>query len=225
MRMHAISILAFLVTATPCWADNSFSLRINNSFIGSPGFDTISQNDHLAQAEFNYARRVISLPTGHLWAEASYMAGPSHATIFGEQFKAKAFLQSVTFGARYTYPILSWVVPFTRVGLGVGVGTYELSPLNQNEGSTIQDRAAAFSGYALAGVELLVPHRRFRMGLGHFTGGLVIEAGYGFSTDLAFDLAPEPPDEDLRRIPLRGSALGTLSMSGAQIRVGALVRF
>jgi hypothetical protein len=223
MKTSAITILFFLATATPCRADNSFSLRISNSFVGSPGFDTVSENDMLAQAEFNYARRVLSLPHGHLWAEASYMAGTSHATLFGEQFKAQAFLQSVTVGARYTYPILSWVVPFTRAGLGVGVGTYELSP--QQQKTTIRDRAASFSGYLLAGVEVLVPHRRFRLGLSHFTGGLVIEAGYGLSSDLSFDLAPEPEDEDLRQIPLRGSTLGTLSLSGAQIRVGALIRF
>ena len=82
----------------------------------------------------------------------------------------------------------------------------------------------ALSGYLLAVVEVLLPLRRFMRGTSSFTMGLVVEGGYGFSTDLTFHLAPEP-DGELRQIPLQGSRIGALSPSGAQVRFGFVARF
>lgn len=101
------------------------------------------------------------------------------------------------------------------------MGSLELAP----RGSTsVQDRAAAFAGQALLGVELLwpggIPRRKARP----ITGGLTIEGGYGFSSPLGFDLAPEG-DGDLNRIPLLGTEVGSVSLNGPQVRIGVLIHF
>lgn len=221
------TIAALLLAGAPAWADNSASIRFNNSFITDAGFDAVSENNHLVQVEFNFARRLMQIWELDLWVEGSYMVGPSKAELFSNQFQAKALLQSVTLGARFTYPLLYWLVPFARLGLGVGIGTLELSntgggqPAGQD---SVEDRAAAFAGQLLVGVEILWPRSVIRRTGKGVTAGLVIEAGFGFASKLRFELRPEE-DEELLQIPLSGSHLGSLSTTGAQVRVGGIIRF
>ena len=214
--------LALLGASGPARADNSFSIRISNSWVADPSFDVVSDNDHLVQAEFNYARKLLSLWHGELWVEAAYMAGPSKAVLFGDAIEARAFLQNVTFSARYAYPVFTWLLPYARLGLGVGVGTLELE--SRATGSTVLDRAAGVAGHLLVGVEALWPHRALLTGTSYITAGVIIEAGYGFGSRLGFELAPEE-DEEIKRIPLAGSDAGSLDVNGWQLRVGGVLRF
>jgi len=221
----AITIACMLALSALAQADNSVSIRINNSWIGDPSFDVVSTNDHFVQAEFNYARRLLQFrqaELGEIWAEAAYMAGPTSSTLFGESTKAEAFLQNVTLSVRYAYPVVAWLVPYLRVGLGVGIGTLELEPLKG--GDRVKDRAAGLAGHVLAGVELLWPRRALLAGRSHLTTGLVIEAGYGFGSRLNFQLSPDEDDE-LKQIPLSGVNVGHLTTQGWQLRIGGVLRF
>lgn len=223
----AVLLAAGLFAGQDARADNSASIRFSNSWIADAGFDAVSDNDHLLQVEFNYARRIMQLWELDLWAEGSYMIGPSKAGLFADQFEARALLQSVTLGVRATYPLLYWLVPYARLGLGVGIGSLELSALGGGQlagQDSLKDRAAAFCGQLLVGVEILWPRSVIRRTGRGVTAGLVIEGGIGFASNLGFDLVPEE-HEDLLEIPLAGSNLGSLSTTGAQLRVGGIVRF
>jgi hypothetical protein len=219
--IQAIALCGVLLLCASARADNSVSLRLSSSFIKDSSFDVVSENDHLAQVEISYARRMLELFDGELWVEGSYLAGPTGTTIFGGAAETDALLQTVTVGARFGYPVFFWLVPYVRLGMGVGIGTLTLTAAEQD---SVYDRAACFAGHVLAGVEVLWPRRALRTGASAFTFGLLIEAGYAFASRLEFELAPEG-DEDLQQIPLRGSGMGGLSTSGAQLRVGAVVRF
>jgi hypothetical protein len=52
----------------------------------------------------------------------------------------------------------------------------------------------------------------------------MIEGGYCFQTPLAFELEPDHDDE-LRQIPSSGVELGSVGLSGGQIRIGVLMEF
>jgi hypothetical protein len=207
--------LSFAMTPT-AQAEMSLSLLVNNSFIKSEGFDVISENDHLGQAELSAAMQLLPLLEGSLWGEMSYLAGASQSTSFNGALKASALLQGVTCGGIFKLERWTWFVPRARIGLGFLVGSMEFEPVSAD---TATDRAWALTGHVLAGFELLWPRRRPGV-----NAGLVVEAGYGFSSNLGFDLAPEEDEKNLR-IPLTGSALGSLGLSGAQLRAGVMVKF
>jgi hypothetical protein len=223
-RTTSTACLLLVLAAAPAdaLADNSFSIRVNSSWIGDSSFDVVSDNDLFAQAEFTFARRLLSFWRGEVWVDAAYVAGTAKSDLFDGQTKTRALLQNVTFGARYAYPVFSWLVPYSRLGLGVGVGTFELESVVG--ASTVQDRAAAFAGHFLLGVELLWPRRALLTGTSYLTAGILVEAGYGFGSRLGFDLTPEG-DEDLKQIPLAGVDIGGLSTNGWQLRVGGILRF
>lgn len=217
------SLLVALGLPAAARADNSVSMRVNNTWVAHSGFDLVSDDDHMAQMEFNYARRLYPLWDGGLWAEASYMLGAQQDKLFGGQLETDVLFQAITVGARFTYPIFSWLVPFTRAALGVGIGSLSLEGAMVG-GDAVHDTTAAFCGHLLVGVEVLLPLRRFRETGRGFTIGLVIEGGIGFSSGLGFDIAPEEDDE-LLQIPLEGSGLGRINPSGGQLRVGVVARF
>ncbi len=196
---------------------NQLSVRVSQSFIPGAGYDALSANDHLAQGELAYGRELLELGRGRLWVEASWQAGAKSASLFGS-FQTHTLLQSVTASAIYRLPILPWLVPRARVGLGVAIGSLELSSTGAG-GSASHDRAAAFTGQVLLGLEFWIPRRRPRVNF-----GLVVEGGASFQTPLAFALEPEVDDE-LRRIPLAGSELGSVGLSGGQLRIGVMMEF
>lgn len=218
----AACLLTLLAAPRAGRANNSFSIRINQSWIADSSFDVVSDNDHIVQAEFTYARRLLDLWRGELWVDGAWMGGTSKTTLFGEQVRSQAFLQTITFSARYAYPVYSWLVPYSRVGLGVGVGTFELQP--SENGEEVLDRAASFTGHLLLGVEVLWPRRALLTGSSYLTAGVLIEAGYAFGTNLGFDIEPDE-DDDLKQIPLSGADLGGLSTNGWQLRIGGILRF
>lgn len=202
-------------------ANNTLGLQFKSSFIGDPGFDAVSANDHLSQVEFSYARELMPLGPGELWVEADYTLGNKKSELFGGALSTKAFLHSVMLGGCYKLPMWTWLVPRARLGLGVLMGRLSATTEGAQEAD---DTAAAFTGHLLAGVELLWPRRVRRDGRTPTTAGLVIEAGYGFSSALGFELRPEEDDENLL-IPLSPSTSGTLALNGFQLRIGVLVRF
>jgi hypothetical protein len=220
-----VLVAAGILGAGPARADYSVSIRIANSVIRDTSFDAVSEDDHLVQAEIGFARTVVELWEGILWVEGAYMGGAVRAPLFSGDAEASpelgASIQSATLGVRYDYPVFYWLVPYLRLGMGVGFGSLEL---NDTQEGTVKDWAASFRGHILAGVELLWPRRALRLGQSSLAWGLLIEAGYGFGSKLGFDLRPEE-DEELREIPLTGGGLGGLSVNGAQLRIGAVLRF
>jgi len=159
---------------------------------------------------------------GELWADFSYLVGSTSASIFDEQFEMKLILQTLTFGARYCYPLNAHFVPFLRGGVGASWGKLELVPVGSD---AIGDRDAAFSSYLLGGIEFLGPFSwRAKKNRGRVTFGLVLEGGYGFSSRLDFALSPDEDDE-LQQIPSVSSDLGNIAIRGPQLRVGILLRF
>lgn len=213
-------LLATLACSATAHAENSLSLRISSSYFSSQGFDAVSENDNLVQAEFNYARKLFSLWRGHLWAEGSYLIGAKRSELFGETFKTSLTVQQITVGARYTLPVFEWLVPQVRTGLGLLVGIFNLDP-SSDDYSQVSDTAFGLNGYLLGGVELLLPRSLIST---RVTVGLTLEAGITFSTGLGFALEPEEDDE-LQQIPLIASELGSIPLSGPQFRIGAVVRF
>lgn len=215
--MRPLLLLSLLLVALPVSARprNQLAVRASQSFIPGAGYDAISTNDHLAQAELAYGRELLTLPRGQLWIEGAWQAGAKEAELFAGTFSTHTLLQAVTVSALYRLPFRSWLVPRARLGLGVAVGTLEL----RSATGSSQDRAAAFAGHALLGVELWLPRRRPRVNV-----GLVVEGGACFQTALGFELEPDA-DEELRRIPLAGVELGSVGLSGGQLRVGVMMEF
>ena len=62
-------LLAALLLPGVARADNSISLRIASSYFTAQGYDAVSKNNSLVQAEFNYARSLLKLWRGYLWAD------------------------------------------------------------------------------------------------------------------------------------------------------------
>lgn len=214
--------LALLCAPGTAGADNAVSIRISNSWVADTSFDVVSDDDHFVQAEFGYARRLLSLLRGELWVEAGYMVGAVETSLFDGAASTRALLQNVTLGARYAYPVFAWLVPHVRLGLGLGIGSLDLDPASDQ--GEVTDWAAGLAGHVLAGVEVLWPRSALLDGSSDLTAGVVVEAGYGFGTDLHFSVAPDA-DDDLEIIPIRGAELGGLAVSGWQLRVGGVLRF
>jgi len=213
----ALFVAALLLGSAPATAQNEIGVRIQNGFYRSSGLDLVSTNDHLVGVELGYARELFELWRGSLWAEASYLASPTHAQSFDGQLESKALFQTITLGVMYKLPLWRWLVPHARLGVGVLVGSLGLTPRGGDE---TLDRSAAFAGHFLLGAELLWPRARRR----GFNVGIVVEGGYSFASALDFELTPSRPD-DLRAIPVSGQSLGSLVLHGGELRVGAVFRF
>lgn len=221
--------LALLLASAPAQAQNEISLRVSTSWQADSGRAAIDTDNTLVQAEFNYARALMPLPFGQLWAEASWTLGRSQADLFDGTFDSSFFLQSFTIGTRYTLPILYWLVAHVRTGLGLGVARLgiEPGPSANLSGSTNESASAwgaGLSGYLLAGVEVLIPRRWMKRGDSGVTGGIVIEGGLTFSTTYNFSLAPDRDGEKIAS-PLTGVEVGGFNPSGAVLRIGAVLRF
>lgn len=200
---------------------NTFSFRLNNSFIKSPSFDALSTNDSLLLADFTYAHQFLRLGRGSLWAEATYGIGAKSSELFGQTIQTDLLIQSVTVGVSYQFPIKRWFIPHLRLGLGTLVGSLDVEL--SGEGKAF-DRAAAFTSYLLAGWEYTWQRKFIRPGTFLKGGGLIVEGGYAFNSSLHFDMQPES-DDDERSIPALANDLGSLQLSGAQLRIGALMYF
>jgi len=220
---HLLWVL-LIMTAVPLTAradHNAVYLKMSNTFIKDPGFDAISNKDRMVQVELSYSRAVLPIWEGHMWVEGSWTAGSLSSSLFNNAFQTDLFLQQIHLGVKYSLPLLQWIEPFIRFDLGVAVGSFELS---QRTGDTFKDRAVAFTGQILAGVEILMPRRFLHTERSGFTFGVLVEGGYSFATAMRFGLVPEE-DDRVRAIPALGSTLGTLKTSGGQVRLGVVFHF
>ena len=223
------ALLSLLITLSAPWpaeAHNEIGLRFSSTMLADSGIFALAKHDRVAQAELSYARALFD-PQRGLWIEASWMIGRVRADLFGDEVEATGLFQSFSLGTRYTLPLTPWLVPQMRAGLGLSTG--DVSLLGANVGgrrdSVSSSTELALGGYLLAGLELLLPRRWMYRATGSgFTGGLTIEGGVTFTTPMRFELAPEPDDE-LRTIPLSGVDIGSLTVSGAVLRVGVVMRF
>ena len=219
IAITSLLLIALLLPST-ARAENSVSLRITSSYFTAQGFDSVSENNNLTQAEFNYARSLFQIWRGQLWVEGSYLVGAKNSELFDKQFKTGLVVQTFNVGARYTLPVYEWLVPQLRAGIGVVVGRYSLDPADSSY-QQVTDWSAGFNGYLLGGVELLIPRSWIST---RVTIGLTLEGGITLSSGLGFSLGPDE-DDDLEQIPLQQSALGSIPLSGGQFRIGAVIRF
>lgn len=222
MNARAIAFASLLSVLVPAAAsaENSASLRIASSYIPNSGYDAMWDSNNLLQAEFNYAHTLMPLWRGKLWLEGSYAIGARKSELFGGDFDTSLVVQHLTVGARYTMPIYDWLVPQARLGLGLVVGGFSLDPRGDDQ-PKVSDFSAAFAGHLLAGVELLLPRRWTST---RFTGGLIFEAGYTFSTRMGFNLEPDEDDHE-QRIKVVPAEVGGLVLTGFQFRIGGVFRF
>lgn len=213
-------LLGALLLPSSARAENSISLRITSSYFSAQGFDAVSENNNMMQAEFSYARSLFRLWRGYLWVEGSYLVGAKNSELFDKQFKTSLVAHSFTVGARYSLPVYDRLEPQVRAGLGLVAGSFSLDPVDSGF-QKVSDWSAGINGYLLGGVEILVPRSWIST---RVTIGLTLEGGITFSSGLGFSLAPDE-DEDLAQIPLLQSELGSIPLSGGQFRIGAVVRF
>src|SRR5437763_183748 len=182
MRRALIPLLALSLLAPSARADNELSVRVSTQFLGQSGLFASGPSSAAVLGEFGYARRVARIWQGSVWIEGAFLVGSrSESDLFGN-FHSELLLQSATVGARYALPVFRWLVPHLRLGAGALWGEYTLRGAIPES----RDWAAAFTGYALAGVEVLIPRRVPRPGETLATAGLVVEGGYMLSTRLDF---------------------------------------
>lgn len=220
MAAGTLALLVLLLCAGQARAETSLSIRSSNRFITDASYDMLSSGDLYSQMELNAAVQVVSFWPGHLWVEGSYLLGHQDNSLFDGRLGAWTTTHTMMLGLRFSVPVLRWLEPLIRVNAGVvvgGLGIRSELPGSQNAKAW----TAAFSGQALAGVEFKIPRISV---FKHFTGGIVVEGGYTYSTDLNFELEPAT-DGDLRLIPMSGVTLGSLNTSGAMVVVGAVVQF
>lgn len=231
MRTHrfsnAVAVAATLLVAAavaPARAEprqpQEVSLRVSNQLVTDDGIFATGPLP-LTQGELSYARGILAPWRGTVWLEGSWTLGARTGYLFANH-DTTTFLQQITAGVRYSVPLLRWLVPHVRLGLGALVGHIFL---RDSVGGNTGDWSGAFTGYALGGVELLIPRAWMRdPDRRGFTMGLVVEGGYAFSTALAFHLVPEQSDDRIHT-PLGGTDVGGLSLDGAVIRAGIVARF
>mgnify|MGYP000906992702 CR=1 FL=1 len=218
-----LAVIAIALAAAPARAEQEIAIRASSTFaaVTDEGVYAVGSGSALVQAELSYAHTLARLGPGLLWIEGSYTAGSrSEHSLYG-RFDTSLFAQQFTAGARWSWPVLRWLAPHVRLGLGALVGELDLRGTAQ---SASDAWSAAFTSYALAGVTLTIPRRPRADGSTPFTAGIVIEGGGLFSSPLAFHTAPDHPD-NLLTIPTTGADLGALTLTGPVFRAGIVARF
>lgn len=215
-----LALLLLLPCAGTASAETSLSVRSSNRFVTDASYDLLSSDDLLPLMEINAAHQVLTFWPGHLWVEGSYLLGVSDNKIFGGRARAWTSTHTILAGVRLSVPLLGWLEPMVRVSAGVVVGGLGLES-EMAHSQDADDWTAAFCGQALAGVEFKIPRISV---FKNVTGGVVVEGGYTFATELEFNLETSV-DDDLRLIPRSGSTLGSLDLSGPMVVVGALIQF
>ena len=209
--------------ASEARANNEISLRLSSLSTVDRGVDAFSTSRQLLSAELSYAR-ALTHPQRGLWVEAAWMISGSKDPLFGTQLTAQGTFHTFSLGARFTWPLWSWLVPQARAGVGLIVGRVIVDG-DGGVGQPVSDTAYGLAVYALAGVQFLLPRRWMRReDQSGFTVGFVIEGGILATTAMAFTLAPKA-DEELRQIPLTGVDVGDVSLTAGVFRAGLLVRF
>lgn len=210
------------LAASPARAENELAVRAGTTFaiVADEGLFATGGAPGITQAELSYARTVARLGPGALWIEGGWSIGSRGERSLYGRFDASLLAQQLTVGARWSWPVLRWLAPHVRVGLGGLAGELQL----QEGGSRSDTWSGAFTSYALAGVTLTIPRRPRDDGRTPPTVGVVVEGGGVFSSPLAFHAEPSRSG-DLLTIPTGGVDLGALTLTGPVVRLGAVVRF
>jgi opacity protein-like surface antigen len=159
-----------------------------------------------------------------LGVELSFDYGDSSAETF--DLNTRFSIYRITFGVRASRLFLPWFEPYIGAGIGAVRGKLKLNSPDVKA----DDSASTLSGYILGGVEFWIPREILwkRKEKKDITFGLSLEGGYFFASNFGFSpRPPEPKDEELKKhqLFLQGSPLGTIDLSGAQIRIGVAVKF
>ncbi len=218
--MRQLMVAALVAAAQPASAAQEVALRISSEFGGDSGLFATGSSRNLLQAELGYAHTVKSFRRAELWLEGSWTIGERHDRLFAT-YPASVIAQQLTVGVRATIPIRPWLVPQLRVGVGALLGTLRISGLTAG---SIEETSAAFTSYALAGIQFLLPRPWMRLeGKRGMTAGVVVEGGYCYSTDLGYSLSPASSPDKIQ-LPSAATDLGTVSLSGALLRIGIAMR-
>ena len=214
------SIFTGALGGAPARADNEISVRVSTAFTSAgSGVAATGSNSALVEGEFGYARLLARPGPTRLWIEGDYMIARRSGTAFG--ISDTLTLHRLTVGGRLCLPIprAPWLQPHVRLGAGAGAGQFTLTSFGTSSW------AATFTGHALAGLEILIPRSWMRDPRGSgVTAGLVAEGGVTFATQMRFLAAPDQPDDTIHT-PLTGTQLGTLDLTAAVVRVGAVLWF
>jgi hypothetical protein len=216
---HGLCFCLAIFLARPAGAVEEVAVRVSTAFTGESGLYATGASRDLVQAEIGYAHRLRAFSRLEVWGEGSYTVGQRRDQLYGH-LDSGLVAHQITAGARLALPVYRWLVPEVRLGVGALVGTMDLTLGARNAAST----AGAFTGYALGGVELLLPDLSRRPHRRLVTAGLVAEAGYQLATPLRFSVAPIDQG-NVVPMPQVATPLGSLSLSGALVRVGLLMRF
>ncbi|HZS36019.1 MAG TPA: hypothetical protein VFF06_04295 [Polyangia bacterium] len=220
-RFVLVAFVVVVAARSPARAAQEVAVRLSAELGGDSGLYATGGSKTLLQAELGYAHTVYSFRRGQLWVEGSWTIGERHDRLFST-FDTSLLVQQFTVGARATFPIRPWLVPQVRGGVGALLGTLRMNGL---QSGAVSETGAGFTGYVLAGLQLLLPRPWMALHASRgITAGLVLEGGYCYSTSLRYTLSPQSSG-DAVQMPSVPTDLGTLSLSGGLIRIGALLRF
>lgn len=217
----SVCMAALLAVASGAHAAQEVAIRMSADFASDGGLYATGSSKNLYQAELGYAHSVRSWRRVQLWVEGSWTIGERHDRLFGA-YETGLLAQSFTVGARGTYAVRPWFVPQVRAGAGALIGTLHMTNLASGD---VNQTAPAFTLYALAGAQFLLPRPWMKQPGAHgVTAGVVVEGGYTFASDLHYTLAPASAGDRVQ-MPSVATDLGGVSLSGGLVRVGALLRF
>ena len=183
------------------------------------GYDLFDDDDVGTEVGLGVSYEVVEFaPDVALVAELAWgMTSQDQAQLFGGAFTAtdlELHRFSAAVGAHYR--IVPWVGPHARIAGGVSL--FDASFDGRESDARFED-----SGMS--------PFVRFGAGVSaeqsigeHIALGVLFEGGYTLARRAALELEPRG-DSDDDRIDTDYADLGTLSLSGAYLRIGGLVRF
>jgi Outer membrane protein beta-barrel domain len=220
MRNFAIAALLIASVSAPARAAQEVAVRLSAELASDNGLYATGSSKSLLQAELGYAHTVRSFRRAQIWIEGSWTIGERHDSLFST-WTTSLLAQQFTVGVRGTFPVRRWFVPQVRGGMGAMLGTLRINGL---ESGGFDETSSAFTSYVLAGAQLLLPRPWTAQGKHLVTAGLVVEAGYCYSSSMRYSLSPAGTPDTLQ-MPSVPTELGTVSLSGPLFRVGALLRF
>lgn len=236
-----LSLLLVTLTAPAAWAappadEGAWTLLAasRTRWVRDGSYDLLSGDDVLPVLEAGVALRL----RGGLSLSLAYQGGAQDGSVLGS-YRLELRHHAAVLGLAYERPVAwDWLRPFVRGEVGATFGRLGVTwPDATSEDAYSWALGARYHlGAGLRWVPFSRvhtsrqvpsvpsdPEARPKPGLSF---GLDLELGYSLATDLAFDDLRRPDvDEDPEPISRRSLALGSLDLSGVELRVGALMRF
>lgn len=215
--------------APTAYADtpNAVTLRVGSVYVLDDAFGAFGANSALIQGEVDYARALLPIWRMTLWAEGTASIGRRHTELFSNRFETSGLFATITGGGRLTLPVCPGFVAQVRAGLGALIGRMSLQarqPSSDRRQQAVSDVAGGVIGYAMAGVQFLLPRRWIHARDEGFTAGITVEGGMTFSSDLAFAPKPARTGDEIR-MEVTAAGLGGVNLTAPGFRVGAMVVF